>query len=155
MYVRITWHWGAFVQSLLQWKINKYYILWVCVCSLSYPACNAHAPYYIAICGLSGTTIFSTLSRKRHNFREKCIEHKMCVLVFSTTFVWNFSQSKKNSGIIINVHKSACKVPVILVLFQWNVNLFERFSKNIQISWKSVQWEPSCSMRTDGQTWRS
>jgi hypothetical protein len=24
-----------------------------------------------------------------------------------------------------------------------------------QISWKSVQWEPSCSMRTDGQTWRS
>jgi hypothetical protein len=21
-----------------------------------------------------------------------------------------------------------------------------------EISWKSVQWEPSCSMRTDGQT---
>ena len=28
-------------------KSNKYYIFWVCVCSLSYPACNAHAPYYI------------------------------------------------------------------------------------------------------------
>ena len=28
------------------------------VCSLSYPACNAHAPYYIVICGLSGSTIF-------------------------------------------------------------------------------------------------
>ena len=24
-----------------------------------------------------------------------------------------------------------------------------------QISWKFVQWEPSCSMRTDGQTWRN
>jgi len=24
---------------------NKYYILWVCVCSLSYPARNTHAPY--------------------------------------------------------------------------------------------------------------
>ena len=24
-----------------------------------------------------------------------------------------------------------------------------------QISWKSVQWGPSCSMRTEGQTWRS
>jgi len=22
-----------------------------------------------------------------------------------------------------------------------------------QISWKSIQWEPRCSMRTDGQTW--
>jgi hypothetical protein len=29
-----------------------------CVCNLSYPACKAHAPYYIAICGLSGCTIF-------------------------------------------------------------------------------------------------
>jgi hypothetical protein len=28
------------------------------VCSLSYPACKAHAPYYIVICGLSGCTIF-------------------------------------------------------------------------------------------------
>jgi len=37
--------WGAFVQQLLQWKSNKYYIFWVWVCSLSYPARNTHAPY--------------------------------------------------------------------------------------------------------------
>jgi len=24
-----------------------------------------------------------------------------------------------------------------------------------RISWKFVKWELSCSMRTDGQTWRS
>jgi hypothetical protein len=31
---------------------------------------------------------FSTLSHKRHDFRKKkIIEHKMCVLIFSTTFV--------------------------------------------------------------------
>ena len=30
---------------------------------------------------------FSTLSHKRHDFREKVIEHKMCVLCLSTTFV--------------------------------------------------------------------
>jgi hypothetical protein len=24
---------------------DKYYISWLCVCSLSYPACNMHAPY--------------------------------------------------------------------------------------------------------------
>jgi len=27
-------------------KINKYYIFWVCVSSLRYPACNAHEPYW-------------------------------------------------------------------------------------------------------------
>jgi hypothetical protein len=26
-------------------KSNKYYIFWVCVCSLSYTVCSAHAPY--------------------------------------------------------------------------------------------------------------
>ena len=30
---------------------------------------------------------FSTLSHKRCDFRKKVIEHKMCVLIFSTTFV--------------------------------------------------------------------
>jgi len=42
---------------ITKWKSNKYYIFWLCVCSLRYQACNAHAPY-IAICGLSGSTIF-------------------------------------------------------------------------------------------------
>ena len=37
---------------------NKYYILWTCVCSLSYAARKAHAPYDIAICGLSDRNIF-------------------------------------------------------------------------------------------------
>jgi hypothetical protein len=33
---------------------KQYYIFWlsVCVCSLSYPAHNAHSPYYTVICGL-------------------------------------------------------------------------------------------------------
>jgi hypothetical protein len=38
----------------------------------------------IAICGLSGCTDFSTLSHKRHDFRKSVIEHKTCVLIFST-----------------------------------------------------------------------
>ena len=29
----------------LKKKSNKHYIFWVCVCSLGYTACNAHAPY--------------------------------------------------------------------------------------------------------------
>jgi len=33
------------MQPLLQWKISKHYVLWECVCSCTYPACNALAPY--------------------------------------------------------------------------------------------------------------
>jgi len=34
-----------FEHPLLQWKSNKNYIFWGCVCSLTYPVCNSHAPY--------------------------------------------------------------------------------------------------------------
>ena len=39
---------------------------------------------------------FSTLSLKRHNFRENAIERKMC-FIFSTIFVRNISRSKNNT----------------------------------------------------------
>jgi hypothetical protein len=61
---------------------------------------------------------FSTLSHKRHDFREKVIEQKTCVLIFSTTFFLNISHSRRLEGdIIINAHRPLCKVPAILVRF--------------------------------------
>ena len=46
----------------------------------------------------------STLSHRRHDFRKKkVIEHKMCVLIFSTTFVRNISYFMTNSA--ISYHK--------------------------------------------------
>ena len=56
--------------------------------------------------------------------------------------------------IIINVNTSACKVPVIPVRFEWNLNFLNRFLKNIQISnfINLLQVRLSCSMCTDGQT---
>ena len=41
---------------------------------------------------------FSTLCLKGHDFRGGGIEHKMCVLIFSSTFAWNTPHSKKNSA---------------------------------------------------------
>jgi hypothetical protein len=39
---------------------------------------------------------FFSLFYKWHNFQETVIEHKMCVLIFSTTFVWKISYCQKN-----------------------------------------------------------
>jgi hypothetical protein len=49
---------------------------------------------------------FFTLFHKRHVFRKKVIEHKMCVLTFSTTFVWKLSHSKTKSARYY--HKCTC-----------------------------------------------
>jgi len=79
-------------------KSKKYYICWLCVYSLSYQARNAHAPYYTVICGLCGCAIFfRIISQTARSSGEKFIEHKMCVLIFSTSFFRNISNSKNSA----------------------------------------------------------
>jgi len=52
---------------------------------------------HIVVCDLSGSTIFSPHYLINGTiFEEKFPEHKMCVLIFSTTFVRGISHSKKN-----------------------------------------------------------
>jgi hypothetical protein len=87
---------------------------------------------------------------------------KTCVLIFSTTFIWNISHSEKNWVTYYHyctVHRSSCKIPLsdfnerlIFSTDFWNIPKYQN-------SRKSVHWEPSCSMQsvrqTDRQTWRS
>ena len=49
---------------------------------------------------------------------------------------------------------SSCNVPLFLPGFSEILTFSTDFLKilKFQISWKSVQWGPSCSMQTDGQT---
>jgi hypothetical protein len=90
-------------ESSLPWISNTYYLL-VCVCMR---ACvrvdtRARGRVHVALLIRHATCMrhivtsfkaprsppsFLTLSHKRCNFRKKVIEHKMCVLIFSTTFV--------------------------------------------------------------------
>jgi len=50
-------------------------------------ACNAHAPYYTVTFGLPGSATFFHITSKTARFRKRIIEHKACVLIFSTTIV--------------------------------------------------------------------
>jgi hypothetical protein len=75
------------------------YILWMCVCSLSYPARNAHAPYII-ICGLSGLTFSHIISQtaRLSGWKKRLLNLKF-VLISCTNFVRNICHSKKSSAI--------------------------------------------------------
>ena len=85
--VRIAKHSDVFVQTLLPWKSNEYYTFWVRV---------AMRMIHIMLSSVAclDVSYFSTLSHKGHDF-QNVIEHKMCVLISSTIFVWSISHSKE------------------------------------------------------------
>ena len=96
---------------------------------------------------------FSTLSHKRHDFGGK----KMCVMISNTSSSETCLIFRRNSKKIWTKMYTGPHVQYPLLLSDFNETwIFSTdFRKIHQFSWKSVQWEPNCSMRTDGQTWRS
>jgi hypothetical protein len=103
----------------------------VCVCSLRYPAYNAHAPY----CHLCPAPLYSIFPHYLTNgtiFEKKLLNTK-CVFWFSLQLLSEtFLILRRIQGdIIVNVYRSARKVPAILV---WNFNFSAHFrKKNPQI----------------------
>jgi hypothetical protein len=73
--------------------VEKHVIIWACVCSLRYPVCNAHAPYYFVIWGLPRFTIFFHIISQTGQLKKKILNVK-CVLIFSRTSVWNKSWAR-------------------------------------------------------------
>jgi len=65
-----------------------------------------------AICSLFDSTIFLHVIWQTAWFKKK-IEHYMRIFIFSTIFVWNISQPKKNSA----KYDHKRKVPVIRARF--------------------------------------
>ena len=108
--------------KLLSFKSHKYYIFWVCICSLNYRACKAHASYYIAIYGLLACTIFFHIIWYKARFSEICCGHTMCVVIFFKALSeicltlriiqWD---------IIINVHMPSRKSPAKELEFSWHI----------------------------------
>jgi len=73
--------------------------------------------------------IFPHLLTKGKIFGGKVREYKTCFWIFSTAIVWNISHSTESSARYHIVHRTSCKVPIVLVIFWWNLNFIEEFSK--------------------------
>ena len=132
------------------------HVFWVCVFVVIQHAMSMR---HFVNCGLPRSTIYFFFPHYLINDtileRKKIAEHKMCVVVSSTTFVRNVSRSKKNLVIIRSKTTSGyVKYPLFLSDFNetWIFSIVFRKILKHQISWKSIQWEPSCSMRTGGWT---
>ena len=125
------------MKPLLQWKSNKYYIFWVCVFILRYPACKAHAP--VRLYSIS----------PRSEFGKKLLNTKwvfwFSLQLLSETFL---ILRRIERDMIIN------KYPLLLSDFNETRISSKDFRKifKYKILRKAVQWDPSCSTRIDGLT---
>jgi len=97
---------------------NSYYVFWMCVCSLWYPARNAHAPYYIFILGpvrLYHTFLHYVINGM--NFWGKNLSNIKGVFWFSLKLLSTASVIPIQRDIVTNVHIPSCTEPVTVVRF--------------------------------------
>jgi hypothetical protein len=113
------------VQPVLQWKSNEYCIFWVC--SLRYPACNAHAPY----CHLWPAQLYNIFPHYLINVTilKKMSLNTNCVFWFSLQLLSEtfLILRRTERDVIKNVYRSACKVPVIVVRFELKLTFLDRY----------------------------
>jgi len=90
-----------------------------------------------------------------HLVGSSVLLHIKCVFWFSLQSLSEtlLTLRRIQEDIIINVHRSSCKLPFILVKFLSNLNFLCRFSRNNQISRKYFLCESYFSMRMDRQTY--
>jgi hypothetical protein len=114
----------------------------ICMCHIIVSYVASLAPPY-----------FSTSSHKQHYFWKQVTESKMCVSISLYLLSKTFLILRTEQDMIMYVHRSSCKVRVILVNFSETWIFLTDFQKILkyQILQKSIQWEPHCSMQTDKQ----
>jgi hypothetical protein len=156
MYLLITWHWFALEKQSLPRTSEKYYLFLMCVCSLSNPA-NRMRHIILSPMTCLAVPYFSTLTHDQHNFRNTVTEHKRCVLIISRIFsLKRLSFKEEFREIVINVRyvdlRTKCALFLSCFHETWIFRTDFRKVLKYQNQLKSLQWEPICSMRTEGQT---
>jgi hypothetical protein len=132
--VCITWHGGTLVETLLKWKCKKCYIFWVRVCSL-WCLIKQSSCAILSSLAYSAVQYFYTLSHKRHDFRKKDVINIKSLFQFSLQLLSEtlLILTRTERGIVINVHKSSCKLRVILVRFYCRLTVGDRFRRKMQM----------------------
>ena len=104
-------------RSYDHWCSGKagYYIIWVSVCSLRYPAYTGHAPYCLVWPVWLYHIFLHYLINGTICWKKKVIEYKICVLIFSITFIAEISHLKNSAIYCHTCHTSSCKVSFVLV----------------------------------------
>jgi hypothetical protein len=158
--VAVEKHIGLCVHACRSVRACGYADAWACACAYVHVALlMQHAtrmrPIVTSFVAPRSTLYFSTLSHKRCDFLKKVIEHEMCVFIFSTTFVYNISHSKKNLARYChkceNVFLQSTRY-FVGFKYIWIFSTDFRKSLKYKVSSKSVLWKPSYCMRTDGRT---
>jgi hypothetical protein len=151
---------GRFRVSIF--AVKKQYvfkIMSVCLCSgLSYPALKLHLFWIVSYCHLWPLWFYYVSPHYLINgtiFGETFL-HIKCVFSFPLQILPDtFLILRRNEwDIIINVHRSSCKVPLFLSDFNetWIFSKEFREILKLYIWQKFFQWEQSCSKQTSRRT---
>ena len=124
----------------------------MCVCSwLSGSAFKPHLSCAVLYCHLGPVWLYHILS---HYIIQAWLNKNVLTMKVCCDCLYNFCLKhfliQRRIQLDINVSKSSSEVSIILARFESNLNFLDRFLKIVP--WKSIQWEPSCCVRTDKQT---
>jgi len=73
--------------------------------------------------------------------------------MYCKNFIQNIILRRNERTSMADVQMSSCKVPVVLVIFSWNMNFLYRFSKNTHISnFMEIRLVGAELLHADGQT---
>jgi hypothetical protein len=128
-----TQHSGAFALPLLQWKSGMVYSEYVPVALvIQHAKLMRNTVLSSVVC--PSVPYFFTLTNKRRDFRRrKVIERKYLFWFYLRQLSAKFLILRKiQRDVFINIRRSSCKVPVILVRFlikfEFSQQIFEKYS---------------------------